>query len=353
MAPQTQRALVQIEKGKTPKVVSDHPVPSLGPGDILVKVKAVTLNPTDWKHVDNLLEPGSSIGCDFAGDVVEVGADASSKGFKVGDPVAGFIRGGFVEKENGAFQEYVKVLPEGIWHKPASLSYEDASSMGGIALSTAVQALFYRLNLPKPWDPPSSTPPEPVLIWAGSTSVGLFGIALAKLSNPATPVVTTASPHNHGLLKKLGADATFDYKDPEVGEKIRAWAKEKGYESGVQKALDSVSESGSTSLIAKSLGPKGGKIVTLAPAKPAEGETWPEGVVADYILIYSVLKPKNAQDFADIQEWYSHLPSLVIERGFGNAIPLEVSHAGLEGIHEGLDALRAKKVSAKKLAYIL
>lgn len=116
--------------------------------------------------------------------------------------------------------------------------------MGGIALSTAVQALFYRLNLPKPWDPPSSTPPEPVLIWAGSTSVGLFGIALAKLSNPATPVVTTASPHNHALLKKLGADATFDYKDPQVGEKIRAWAKEKGYENGVQKALDSVSEGG-------------------------------------------------------------------------------------------------------------
>jgi NADPH:quinone reductase-like Zn-dependent oxidoreductase len=47
--------------------------------------------------------------------------------------------------------------------------------------------------------------------------------------------VTTASPHNHALLKGLGADAVFDYKDPDVSTKIRAWAKENG---GVNIALN-------------------------------------------------------------------------------------------------------------------
>lgn len=368
MAPRTQRALVQSDEGQPLRVIPNHPVPEPTPDHILVKVKAVTLNPTDWKHVfSRRLETGSSIGCDFAGDVIEIGSAAREKGFQVGDSVAGFIRGGFVEKENGAFQEYVKVLPEGIWHKPESLPYEDASSMGGVALSTAVLALLYRLGLSKPWNLPTSHPtttplastaptspaPDTILIWAGSTSVGLFAIALAKLSNPSTAVLTTASPRNHALLKSLGADAVFDYRDSKVSEKIRAWAEARNGNGRIGKAFDCISEGNSTSLIADALGPEGGKIITLGPTKPTEGATWPSGVSVESIGVFSVLQPQNVQDFSDIQEWYAHLPALITERGFGNAVPLELLDSGLEGIPEGLERLRAGKISAKKLAYKL
>lgn len=56
------------------------------------------------QHLDYLLPEGASIGCDFAGTIAAVGEKAKNSGFKIGDEVSGFVRGGFVEKDNGAFQ---------------------------------------------------------------------------------------------------------------------------------------------------------------------------------------------------------------------------------------------------------
>jgi NADPH:quinone reductase-like Zn-dependent oxidoreductase len=69
--------------------------------------------------------------------------------------------------------------------------------------------------------------------------VGLHAINLAKLAG--LKIVSTASPHNHALLKSLGADAVFDYKDPEVVQKIKEWTLPHG---GVTIALDCVAEHG-------------------------------------------------------------------------------------------------------------
>jgi NADPH:quinone reductase-like Zn-dependent oxidoreductase len=59
----------------------------------LVKIKAVALNPTDWKHVDFLTSNGARIGCDYAGVVEEAGSKVT-KGLKKGDRVTGFVHGG-------------------------------------------------------------------------------------------------------------------------------------------------------------------------------------------------------------------------------------------------------------------
>lgn len=60
---------------------------------MLVKVHAVALNPTDWKHIDYMLaDPGSKSGCDYAGVVEELGSKVSK--FKKGDRIAGFAHGG-------------------------------------------------------------------------------------------------------------------------------------------------------------------------------------------------------------------------------------------------------------------
>jgi len=139
-----------------------------------------------------------------------------------------------VEKDNGAFQEYVSTPPQLIWHIPASLSYDDAAPMGGIALSTAAQAIFHRFNIPYT----GIDKPEPFLVWAGSTGVGMYAIKLASLLGYR--VVTTASPHNFDLVKSLGAAAVFDYKDPEVSTKIQQWIK--GQNIGpLTKGLDTIS----------------------------------------------------------------------------------------------------------------
>lgn len=105
---------------------------------------------------------------------------------------------------------------------------------------------------------------------------------------------------------------------------------------------------------------------------PVEDAPLPAGITAEMIIIYTALDPSN-KDFADMSEWYvaltisilycsltlccsrwvryAHLPALITERGFKNAIPLEVSSAGLDGIAEGLQVVRAGTLSAKKLAY--
>lgn len=339
--PNTQRALTVVEPGQT--VVREKALPKLDPESILVKVKAVSLNPTDWKHVDSVLKPGSSVGCDFAGDIVQIGARAEGKGFRVGDAVSGFIRAG-IDLDNGAFQEYVVVLPELIWHKPASLPYEDAAAMN-IALGTAAQSLYYRLNLPKPWAP--ATTPTPILIWAGSTAVGLFAIKIAKLSG--LRIATTASPKNHQLIKDLGAEVVFDYRDPEAPSKIRQWAEQYG---GLHHAFDCISEQGSAKLTASAFGPQGGTIIIILPVDKNKEQSWPVNVELVHTLLYEVLDRKNEKEFADIQEWYERIPAL-IEEGKITGTPLKRWEGGLEGLTEALDYQRKGKVSAEKIVATL
>lgn len=337
--PATHKALVVVEPGKV--AVKEQPLPKYGDDELLVNVKAVALNPTDWKHIDNLLKPGQSIGCDFAGDVAAVGSNAQSKGFSVGDPVAGFIRGGFVVHDNGAFQEYVAALPENIWHKPASLPYEDAAPMGGIALSTAVHAIHGTLNFPY-----ESTDPQPILIWSGATGVGMYAIKIASLAG--LKVVTTASEKNWELVKSLGADAVFDYKDPQVVQKIQQWAQSSGH-GPLRAALDTISEHGSTNLCVEAVG-QGGRVITLLPP-PKEFDS--KGAEVKTILVYTTLKPKNADDHRKMAEWYKKIPSY-IESGklYKGIVPLKVFH-GFDQLPEAIDYVRQGKVSAQKLVVTL
>lgn len=72
--------------------VDNVPIPQLRDDYILVKTKAVALNPGDWKLIDYLAAPGEIVGCDYSGVVVEVGARVQ-KQFRPGDRVAGFVHG--------------------------------------------------------------------------------------------------------------------------------------------------------------------------------------------------------------------------------------------------------------------
>lgn len=84
------KAIAVIEGRKA--VITDVPVPHGRDGWVLVKVKAVAINPTDWKHIDHgHADPGALIGCDYAGVVEKVGANVA---FEKGDRIAGFVHGG-------------------------------------------------------------------------------------------------------------------------------------------------------------------------------------------------------------------------------------------------------------------
>jgi NADPH:quinone reductase-like Zn-dependent oxidoreductase len=87
----TTKAIVYVQKGQA--TIQDVPRPRLRDEYILVKVKAVGLNPTDWKHIDfGLTSSGSRIGCDYSGIVQEVGSNVK-KHFEPGDRICGVVHG--------------------------------------------------------------------------------------------------------------------------------------------------------------------------------------------------------------------------------------------------------------------
>jgi NADPH:quinone reductase-like Zn-dependent oxidoreductase len=91
MGEKVQSGLTMREKGR-PEVQHDLGIPSPDMGQILVRVHAVALNPSDWMSLDTVARPGAGLGYDFAGEVVEIGPWMGSRcQWAPGDRVAGFV----------------------------------------------------------------------------------------------------------------------------------------------------------------------------------------------------------------------------------------------------------------------
>ena len=119
------------------------------------KYTTIDTTTTDARRGTN---PGTILGCDFAGTVVQAGPNLRVP-VKVGDKVAASLRGG-VDKERGGFAEYVKVYADLAWIIPeGTYTFEEAATIG-IPLYTSVIALYgpNSLRLPQPGD---ATPPTP------------------------------------------------------------------------------------------------------------------------------------------------------------------------------------------------
>lgn len=84
-----------IRRGTGTAVLESSKVPTLPDDYVLVRTKAVALNPTDWTTLDAVGDDGTIVGCDYAGVVEDVGRDAAKR-FRKGDRIAGFGHGGIV-----------------------------------------------------------------------------------------------------------------------------------------------------------------------------------------------------------------------------------------------------------------
>lgn len=93
----------------TAVLVHDAPIPPLKPDHLLIKVYAVAFNPTDYSHVHGMSPPNSTVGCDFAGEIVEIG-ERVREPFALGDRVFGFVNGASSDLDSGAFVEYLVSL---------------------------------------------------------------------------------------------------------------------------------------------------------------------------------------------------------------------------------------------------
>ena len=209
-------------KTNTPLEVKEAPYTSPKANEVVVKVHAVAINPIDWLKagkgfgfVFNWIKTPFVQGTDLAGEVVEIGPNVSR--FKVGDRVLSFALGvnkNFNTSAKGAFQLYTVCLDHMTSPIPDSISYEEASVIP-LGTTTAACALFQsdQLNLQYPTVPRKPTG-KPVFIWGGSTSVGCNAIQLAVAAG--YDVITTCSPKNFALCKRLGASQCFDYNSKTV-----------------------------------------------------------------------------------------------------------------------------------------
>ncbi|CAE6428227.1 unnamed protein product [Rhizoctonia solani] len=345
--PQTMKALL-IQKDKTVQL-EDIPVPTLDINEVLIKVHSVAQNPTDWKHT-GFAPLGNIIGCDFSGTVVKLGSDSITK-FKIGDTVAGFVHGG-TYKDRGAFAQYVKAESDLVWKFPSSLlSFEQAATMG-CALWTSIQAFYNRMKLDEPSEPRVEKD-EWILIYGGSSSLGLFSVQLAKLSG--YKVVTTVSPKNFDLLKTLGADTVIDYKSSDLVEQIR-----KATGNSVRFAFDTISNAATQATCVKSLAPvpeghdKGKVMIVLLPDPDAQALR--TDVIVQPTLIYTALGrafgdfPASAHDREHMVAWLPKLEQLVTT-GSLQPNPVKLWPGGLASVNDGFEYMRDGKVSAEKIVY--
>jgi NADPH2:quinone reductase len=188
--------------------VAELPRPTPGPGQVLVQVKAASVNPVDYKirrsssNWANVPMP-AILGYDAAGVIEEVGALV--KHLAVGDEVFYSSR---IFGRQGTYAEYHVEDAEIVAKKPAHLSFEEAASLP-LAAMTAYDCVcsFFQTKLG-----------DTVLVHAGAGGVGCFGVQLAKAAGAR--VLATGRRENESLIKGLGADEVIDYRSCTFEEEV-------------------------------------------------------------------------------------------------------------------------------------
>ncbi|MGX1563528.1 NADP-dependent oxidoreductase [Streptomyces sp. NPDC055506] len=204
----TMRAISQNALGG-PEVLEEVEVerPAPGPNQVLVRVRAAGVNPTDWKHRATggfLGEPPFVLGWDVSGAVEAVGIGVVA--FAPGDEVFGMLPYPY---GHGSHAEYVIAPVRALTHKPAGIDHVQAGALPLVSL-TAWQALVEHADLRSG---------QRVLIHAAAGGVGHVAVQIAKARGAY--VIGTASAGKHEFLRGIGVDETVDYRETDFTEAVK------------------------------------------------------------------------------------------------------------------------------------
>ncbi|WP_149179580.1 NAD(P)-dependent alcohol dehydrogenase [Streptomyces sp. TRM49041] len=185
--------------------LQDLDMPVVGDDEVLVRVRATSVNPADWHSMrgmpyvmraqGGLSRPkAGGLGLDLAGHVEAVGRNVTT--FQVGDEVFGCQD---LERA-GTFAEYVTIRHDaGVLRKPDSLTFAQAASVP-VAAVTAYQALRHHGRL---------QPAHKVLVNGAAGGVGTFAVQIAKALG--AEVTGVCSTRNVEMVRSIGADHVIDY----------------------------------------------------------------------------------------------------------------------------------------------
>lgn len=221
MSTNTMKAIRQHEFGG-PEVLryEEAPLPELKPGEVLVRVHAVGINPPDWylragyKDLPPEWQPAVSfpfiLGSDVSGVVEAVATDV--QGFSIGDEVFGMVRFPSMG-ESAAYAEYVAAPASDLALKPAGIDHVQAAGAPMAGLTGWQYLIELGHNEPNPFQPESHRPVplggKTVLVNGAAGGVGHLAVQLAKWKG--AHVIAVASGKHESFLRELGADEFVDY----------------------------------------------------------------------------------------------------------------------------------------------
>jgi len=180
--------------------LGEGPLPEAGKGQVLVRVKAASVNPMDWKirrgemkALTGTMFP-RGLGHDFAGVIEALGSEVDR--FKVGDEVFGVTS----IRQAGAFAEYLVAEEKNLWFKPPSVSFEQAAALTVVSI-TAWTALVKKAKL---------RDDQSVFISGCLGGVGRSAVQLARQLGAVVVGSCSASVREEALA--LGVDEVVDYR---------------------------------------------------------------------------------------------------------------------------------------------
>lgn len=185
--------------------VGDAPVPRPGPSQVLVRVRACSLNRADLIMASGRMHggqggPGAIPGLEWAGEIAEVGAEVPSH-FRPGDRVMCTGGGGYAEY---AVTDWGRVAPIPAPASGGEMGFEEATTLP-LALQTMHDAIVTNGRL---------AAGEAVLIQGASSGVGLMGLQIARLKGAGMVIGTSTDPGRRARLAEFGADLALDSRDP-------------------------------------------------------------------------------------------------------------------------------------------
>lgn len=198
----------------------DRPDP--GPDDVIVEIRAASVNPVDAKIRAARTPPRpKTTGSDLAGVVTAVGAGVD--GYEVGDRVfaTGLHTGRF---DGGSFADYAAVPADLLAHLPDGVSFEEGAAVALVGV-TAWRAFVQRAGL---------EPGGTAFVHGGNGGVGHVAIGLADALGASA--VATARADYHDVVRSFGADAVFEYDRDDLASAVRSKA------GGVDAVLDHMPE---------------------------------------------------------------------------------------------------------------
>lgn len=227
--------------------IADIPKPVIKPNEVLVQVKAISINPVDIKtrkggsfYEELKKDPYTIIGWDISGIVAEVGNEVTK--FKKGDEVFGMVN---FPGKGKAYAEYVASPEDHLAIKPSNIDHFSAAA-STLAALTAWQALVQQIKLQKG---------EKILIHAAAGGVGHFAVQIAK--HLGAYVIGTSSAGNIDFIKSLGAYETINYNEQAFEEVVK----------DADAVLDAVG--GDVGIRSLKAVKKGGRVLTILPGTAA------------------------------------------------------------------------------------